>query len=51
MAIRYLQNKQNDFRIAVTDITSDFLNASPIAPNMNPANNRAKYGRLANIPA
>lgn len=38
-------------RIAVTDITFDFVKASPIDPNINPANNRARYGRLANIPA
>lgn len=46
-----LQNIQNDFRIAVTDITSDFVRASPIDPNAKPENNRARYGRLANIPA
>lgn len=51
MKIFYLQNKQNDFRIAVTDIASDFVKASPIDPKMKPENKRARYGRLANIPA
>lgn len=42
---------QNVLRIAVTDITLDLVKASPIEPNMKPENSRAKYGRLAKIPA
>lgn len=47
----YLQKKQNDFRMAVTDITFDFRSASPIAPKMKPEKRRARYGRLAKMPA
>lgn len=46
-----IQSKQNDFRMAVTDIKSALVNESPIDPNTKPANKRAKYGRLANTPA
>lgn len=48
---KHLQYIQNVLRMAVTDITLDLVKASPIEPNMKPENNRAKYGRLAKIPA
>lgn len=37
--------------MAVTDIISDFVRASPIEPNKNPETRRARYGKLANTPA
>lgn len=47
----YSQNIQKNFLIAVTLIHSFFLAKSPIAPNTKPAMNRAKYGKLASMPA
>lgn len=51
LAWTYSQNIQKNFLIAVTLIHSFFLAKSPIAPKMKPAMNRAKYGKLARIPA
>lgn len=45
------QNKQNDFRIIVLVKIFRVSRASPIAPNKNPNNIRAKYGNADNTPA
>lgn len=46
-----LQNKQKLLRMPVTVSKLARLIESPIAPKIRPANMRAKYGKLAKIPA
>lgn len=46
-----LQNMQNTFRMVVTDKRLERTKKSPNEPNRMPAKNRAKYGRLAKMPA
>lgn len=48
---KYLQNKQNDFRIWVAVIKPLLRTESPTWPNTKPEKSRAKYGKLANMPA
>lgn len=46
-----LQNKQNNFLIVVTFSVCFLRSESPMLPNKKPANNRARDGKLAKIPA